>query len=256
MPGRFVFMLFRSQPHGVLAISQPTHAWISGQILRAWDDKLREPLLLAAEQHDVGWLDWETEPTFNPSTGRPHLFREVGAATHAPMWIKGVQRARDAWGTHVALLVSRHGGVIYRRFIDRHRMNEADAAAAQNYLNTQVPIEAAWVRALGLEASELERETGLIAFADTLSLALCGDLKAPLDLEAPVREGDALRMRLAERPGSSFDFVLSPWPFRTNELVAEGEARPLPGRISDELAMRNWMASPNRVTFRARLTRP
>ena len=145
-------MLFRSQSSGVLAISQPTHAWISGQILRTWDDNLREPLLLAAEQHDIGWLDWETEPTFNPSTGRPHLFREVGAATHAPMWTKGVRRARDAWGTHVALLVSRHGGVIYRRFIDRHRMNEADAAAAQNYLDTQAPIEAAWARTLGLES--------------------------------------------------------------------------------------------------------
>ena len=251
-------MLFRSQSSGVLAISQPTHAWISGQILRAWDENLGETLLLAAEQHDVGWLDWETEPTFNPSTGRPHLFREVGAAAHAPMWTKGVQRARDAWGTHVALLVSRHGAVIYRRFMERHRMNEADATAAQNYLNIQAPIEGAWARALGLEASEVEKETGLIAFADTLSLALCGDLKAPLDLEAPGRGGGALRMRLAERPGSSFDFVLSPWPFRTNELVAEGEARPLPnmGRLSDELAMRNWMASPNRVAFRARLTPP
>ena len=28
-------------------------------------------------------------------------------------------------GTHVGLLVSRHGGVIYRRLIDRHRMNDA-----------------------------------------------------------------------------------------------------------------------------------
>ena len=251
-------MLFRSQSSGVLAIRQPTHAWISGQILRAWDENLGETLLLAAEQHDIGWLDWETEPTFNPSTGRPHLFREVGAAAHAPMWTQGVQRARDAWGTHVALLVSRHGGVIYRRFMDRHRMGETDAAAAQNYLNTQAPIEGAWARALGLEASELEKETGLIAFADTLSLALCGDLKAPLDLEVPARGGDALKMRLAERPSSSFDFVLSPWPFRTNELVAEGEARPLPntGRLSDEVAVRNWMASPDRTVFRARLTPP
>jgi Protein of unknown function (DUF3891) len=251
-------MLFRNQSSGVLAISQPTHAWISGQILRAWNENLGEPLLLAAEQHDIGWLDWETEPTFNPSSGLPHLFREVGAATHAPMWTKGVLRAREAWGTHVALLVSRHGGVIYRRFIDRHRINEADAAAAQNYLNTQAPVEAAWAQALGLEASELEKETGLIAFADTLSLALCGELKATLDLEAPGRGGDALRMTLVERPGSSFDFVLSPWPFRTNEVVAEGEARPLPstGRLTDELAMRNWMASPNRVIFRTRLTPP
>jgi hypothetical protein len=248
-------MLFRSQSSGVLAISQPTHAWISGQILRAWDENLGEMLLLAAEQHDIGWLDWETEPTFNPSTGRPHLFREVGAATHAPMWTRGVERARDAWGIHVALLVSRHGGVIYRRFIDRHRMNETDATAAQKYLNTQAPIEDAWAQALGLGASELERETALIAFADSLSLALCGDLKPPLDLEAPGRGGDALRMKLAERPGSSFDFVLSPWPFQTNELAVEGEARRLPktGRLSNEAAMRHWMASLDRVVFRARL---
>jgi hypothetical protein len=248
-------MLFRSQSPRVLAISQPMHAWISGQILRGWEENLGETLLLAAEQHDLGWLDWETEPTFNPATGRPHLFREVGAATHAPMWTKGVERAREAWGTHVALLVSRHGGAIYRRFIDRHRMNEADAAAAQNYLDTQTSAESAWARALGLDGAELQRETGLIVFADTLSLALCGELKAPLDLEGPGR-GEVLRMKLAERPGNSFDFVLSPWPFRTNELTVEGEARPLPdaGRFPDELAMRNWMASPNRTAFRARLT--
>ncbi len=103
-------MLFRSQPSGVLAISQPTHAWISGQILRAWQENLGETLLLAAEQHDIGWLDWETEPTFNPSTGRPHLFREVGAATHAPMWTKGVQRARRLGDPRCsARLASRRG---------------------------------------------------------------------------------------------------------------------------------------------------
>ena len=59
-------MLFRDQPSGALAISQLTHAWISGQILRAWDGTLSETLQLAAEQHDIGWIDWEAEPTFNP----------------------------------------------------------------------------------------------------------------------------------------------------------------------------------------------
>ncbi len=249
-------MLFRSQPSGDLAISQLTHAWISGQILRAWDESLSETLLLAAEQHDIGWIDWETEPAFNAETGRPHLFREIGASAHAPMWVRGVQRALGAWGTHVALLISRHGGVIYRRYTGRHRVGEADAAAAQNYLNAQAPIETAWSRALGLEAAELETETALLAFSDTLSLALCGAMKAPLDLEAPGRGGDALTIRLAERPQRSFDFVLSPWPFRTKEVVVEGEARPLPakGRFSDEDAMKTWLASPERVVFRARLT--
>src|SRR5271170_7316932 len=149
-------MLFRTEPSGVLAVSQPTHAWISGQILRAWHERLDEPLLLAGEQHDIGWLDWEMAPTFNPETRRPHLFREIGAAVHSPMWRQGVERALAAWGPHVALLISRHGGVIYRRYTDRHRISEADAAAAQNYLNAQAPIETAWSRALGLEAAELD----------------------------------------------------------------------------------------------------
>ena len=211
---------------------------------------------MSAEQHDIGWIDWETEPTFNNETGRPHLFREVGASVHAPMWVRGVDRALGAWGTHVALLVSRHGGVIYRRYIDRHRSDAEDAAAAENYLNSQAPIETAWSRTLGLQAAELQKETALIAFSDTLSLALCGELKAPLDLQAPGRGGEPLTLRLAERPQRSFDFVLSPWPFRVNELAVEGEARPLPsaGRFSNEKAMKTWLALPARVVFHGRLT--
>jgi len=75
-------------------------------------------------------------------------------------------------------------------------------------------------------------------------------------LQAPGRGGEALTLALAERPQHSFDFVLSPWPFRVNELVVEGEARPLPpaGRFSTEEAMKTWLALPPRVVFRARLT--
>jgi len=249
-------MLFRTEPSGVLAISQPTHAWISGQILRAWDDAaLGQPLLLAAEQHDIGWLDWETTPTFNPETGRPHLFREIGAAVHSPMWRQGVEHALGAWGAHVALLVSRHGGVIYRRYTDRHRTGEADAAAAQAYLKTQAPIEAAWAKALGLDAAALQKETALIALVDTLSLALCGELKTPIELEAPSAGGGTETLRLIERPGHPFDFILSPWPLGKDVLTVEGEARPLPaaGRFADEAAMRAWLKSPERAIFRARL---
>jgi hypothetical protein len=248
-------MLFRTEPSGVLAVSQPTHAWISGQILRAWDEALGEPLLLAAEQHDIGWLDWETAPTFNSRTGRPHLFREIGAAVHSPMWRQGVERALGAWGAHVALLVSRHGGVIYRRYTDRHRTGEADAAAAHVYLETQAPIETAWAGMLGLHEAALRKETMLVALVDTLSLALCGELKTPLEVEAPNGRGGTETLRLSERPGHSFDFVLSPWPLRKDVLTVEGEARPLPaaGRFANEATMQTWLESPERTMFRARL---
>lgn len=248
-------MLFRTEPSGILAISQPTHAWISGQILGGWEEALGKPLLLAAEHHDIGWLDWETAPTFNPETGRPHLFREIGAAVHSPMWRQGVERALGAWGAHVALLISRHGGVIYRRYTNRHRIGEADAAAAQAFLETQAPIETEWANMLGLDSVTLEKETMLVALVDTLSLALCGELKTPIEVEAPTASGGTETLRLIERPGHPFEFVLSPWPLRQDALTVEGEARPLPavGRFADEAAMRAWLRSPERTVFRARL---
>jgi hypothetical protein len=76
---------------------QPTHPRVVSRADFAhWDTNLGEPLLLAAEQHDIGWIDRETTPTFDPRTGRPHLFRDVGVSVHAPMWSLGVRRALDA----------------------------------------------------------------------------------------------------------------------------------------------------------------
>ena len=248
-------MLFRTQDPGVIAISQLAHAWISGQLLRAWDERLSEPLWLAAEQHDLGWIDWEAAPSFDACTGRPHLFRDVGAATHAPMWAKGVERAAAAWGDHVALLISRHGALIYRGYFRRDRGTPEDVAAVDHYLETEAVRQQAWARRLGLDEAQLKKESGLVAFADALSLALCGDLRAPLDLEAPGRDGEMRKLRLTERAEGAYDFTLSPWPFRERVLTIEGEGRLLPpaGRFEDEANMRRWFAAPERVMFSARL---
>src|SRR4051794_8497751 len=109
-------MMYRQEGDRLLAISQPAHAWIAGRLMRRLDAALSETLLLAGEQHDIGWLDWERSPSFDARDGRPPSFREVGAVIHAPMWTAGVERAFAAWGPQVAWLISRHGGRIYRRF--------------------------------------------------------------------------------------------------------------------------------------------
>jgi hypothetical protein len=123
-------------------------------------------------------------------------------------------------------------------------------------LEAQAPIEAAWSGMLGVDAEVLRRETALVALSDTLSLALCGELKTPIEVEAPNAGGGTEILRLTEQPGHSFDFVLSPWPFRKDVLMVEGEARRLPasGRFADEAAMRTWLQSPERAVFHARLT--
>ena len=65
-------MLLRKENPGVIAIPQLGHAWISGQLARAWGNEKfaapapREVVCLAAEQHDIGWMDWETSPSLKP----------------------------------------------------------------------------------------------------------------------------------------------------------------------------------------------
>ena len=253
-------MLFSDQgstrPPVTLAISQPAHALISGRILGAWAETLHEQVVLAAGQHDIAWLDWEVSPTFDPATGRPHAFRDVGAALHAPMWEQGVDRACAAWGRRVALLVSRHGSTIYQRFNDRHRSagekRAEDERAAEGYLRRHRSMQDGWARALGLDADAVAQDADLLAFADMLSLVLCGALPVPPRLEVAGRI-----IELTPVPGAADTFSLAPWPFIPDDIVFEIEARALPpsGRLADEAGMRAWLADLTRVVARSRLLR-
>ena len=240
-------MMYRDEEQRRLAISQPAHAWISGQLMRRLDLALSETLLLAGAQHDVAWLDWERAPSFDEASGLPPNFRDVRAKVHAPMWVQGVERALAAWGPQVALLISRHGGRIYRRFGIASAGPE-DAAAIADYLAEQAPREAEWAAACGLGGAELERASTLIAFVDALSLAVCGALRAPATLELP-----GAAVSLTQR--APWSLALTPWPFRGEAFVVEGEGRllPAPGRFADAAAMRVWLASPQRAAFATQL---
>jgi len=85
-------MLYRAISEELICITQPTHAWVSGQLARAWGNETfgsfapHEEVCLGAEQHDIGWLKWEAAPTLNPETGHPHSFMEVSPEIHTKLW--------------------------------------------------------------------------------------------------------------------------------------------------------------------------
>src|SRR3546814_16632695 len=68
-------MLFRRDGDETIAITQPSHAWLSGQIVRAWgNDVFAKPVpvedvCLGAELPDIGWSDWDAAPPLNAATG-------------------------------------------------------------------------------------------------------------------------------------------------------------------------------------------
>jgi hypothetical protein len=178
-------MLFKDSPDGSwLAISQPMHALVSGQMLREWGRPpfLRpdpfEEVATACAQHDVAWMGWEADPSLDPATGRPTLFRHLGARLHAPMWAEGVERANAAWGPWVGLLVSRHGSRIYAAYQGRHHpcggVADADDDAVAAYHRQQAVLRAAHDRDAAddvVHAEHLQAAAGEIGKRDAFDCA-------------------------------------------------------------------------------------
>ena len=252
-------MLFRELADGSwLAVSQPMHALVSGQMARAWGapgfarPEPFEDIATACAQHDVAWMDWEAAPTFDPATGRPTQFRQVGAKDHAPMWAAGVRRALAAWGPWVGLLVSRHGSRIYAAYQDRHRVSEADTAAAETYQREQGALRADLMARLGVTEAQLEEAAALVAVTDALSLAACGGI-ATLGWSglAPLAGGGEVPLKLEEGDGV---MTVAPWPFAVPEVLLQWTGRRFaPGtRWTEAEAMRrDYAAAPlERVTAR------
>lgn len=253
-------MLLRTLPDGSrLAVSQPMHALVSGQMARAWGapgfalpDPFEE-VVTACAQHDVAWMGWETAPTLDPSTGLPHVFRAVGASHHAPMWADGVARALAAWGPWVALLVSRHGSLIYGSYTDRHQLDPADAEAVAHYLDTQAVLQRDLAAGLGASPARVETASALVAVTDALSLAVCGGIETMGGVgRAPMADGGRTKLELAESDGV---LRISPWPFRPAEVTLHWQARRLDGaaRWSEAAAMQAALAAAPSVALSARL---
>ena len=225
-------MLLREEGDAVVCIGQPAHAWLSGQIARAWALDPVEPweaVCLAAEQHDVGMSDWDVAPELNPGTGLPYSFTEMPLAAHLPLWTAAPLRML-AQSRYAALLVSMHGTALYE-MRDLDELEETDAYAVRGYLSAQRELQERL--GAGLDRDGLRRNQRLIWVWDFLSLGLC------LRWEGRSVEGIALR------PGT-----IEPWPFGKRSVSFAIEGRRLEGRFDDEQQMRAALERAPWVTLR------
>lgn len=240
-------MLLRHDDRGVLAIGQASHAWLSGQLARAWGNARfpppmpREEVCLAAEQHDVGMAMWDLEPTLNPRTGLPHSFLEMPLATHLELWSAAPGRLITQC-RYAALLVSMHGSRLYRRR-DLKALSEADAEAVLGYLAAQERFQAELTDSLAgdplalatAQERSLERNSQLLWTWDVLSLAICLGERSRAVSAVPTSEGE-IEMQLWTAD-SEDRVLLHPWPFQSGVIAVRCEGRRLSGSHDSEHAL-------------------
>ena len=261
-------MLLRKDGLDVIAIPQPSHAWLSGQLARAWGNQSfaapvpREELCLAAELHDIGWLSWEEAPLLDAGTGLPQEFFKVPPKSHIALWREGVRRA-GIFGHYCALLVSLHADTIYGRYFDFGKARPEDAEAVRAFLDEQHRFQARAAAALraspeiGEQASPeaVERNRLLIAALDWISLDICWGVTTEKTIpDVPVagdqRTGLSLRPRGGRDDLVLDDLILDPWPFRAASLAVRAEGKRLRERFSTQDDLRRALdeAEPVLVT--------
>jgi hypothetical protein len=221
-------MLIRPEPDGsFLAIGQASHAWLSGQLARAWGNERFGPVqpweevCLGAEQHDVGWAEWDLDPKIDPATGRPHTFISLPLPEKIELW-SGAARKMLSQSRYAALLVSMHGTALYERVPPD---DPDELQLVQDFLDEQHALQAEW--AAGLDADQVRRNQQLVFAWDYISLALCLNW-APADVEdVPTANGTPVTLQLSE------DGELDPWPFRDERVDLKVEGRRLEGSFEE-----------------------
>ena len=232
-------MLVRPEAAGLLVIGQASHAWLSGQLARAWGNDSyerpcpREEVCLAAEQHDVGMSEWDLAPKLDAATGRPQSFMEMALEDHLQLWSAAPSKLLSQ-NRYAALLVSLHGCALYERR-DLSRLTPSEANAVRGYLSRERARQERLIELLDADRAQVARNQRLVFAWDGLSLALCLGWSDHVAANVPAA-GDAcadIRLTPVARnaPGH---FLADPWPFEAPEVVVRCEGRRLAARHATE----------------------
>jgi Protein of unknown function (DUF3891) len=256
-------VVLRRDDQGVIAIGQPSHAWLSGQLARAWGnsrfgevDPLEE-VCLAAEQHDIGMAVWDLAPALNPDTGLPQSFFEMALATHMLLWRFGPRRVLPQ-SRYAALLVSMHGARLYeRRNLERLAPDQANAVRA--FLGEQREFQDRLLRSLRADPataaaaapSVVARNSDLIWTWDLLSLALCLDWAPQRVSGVPTVDGVA-ELQLTAEGGA---LKLDAWPFAADTVTVSCEGKRLTQPVESDQLLQEALASAPWETVRFELRR-
>ena len=249
-------MLVRAEPDGVLTIGQASHAWLSGQLARAWGNERFEPpepreeVCLAAEQHDIGMSEWDLAPRRDGATGRPLSFTEMALADHLKLWSHAPTKLLSQ-SRYAGLLVSMHGCALYeQRDLTRASPSEADAVRA--YLDHERAWQAALIELIGADPAQVRRNQRLVFTWDGLSLALCLRWRDHVARAVPAAGASSADLRLRPLGAEPAErFTVDPWPFADAEVTVYCEGRRLKGSYASEQELHTALerAAPERLMF-------
>jgi hypothetical protein len=250
----------------VLAISQPAHAWVSGQLARQWGNEYFpsfapiEPLCYAAEQHERGFLEWERLPTLNPKSGLPHTFENIPLSLDVALRKKSILELNA---------VSRYASLVTSLYFAKAASKQSPAGSNEDrkkiaeFLEEQQALQRELLGSLrndpylrsACSGRAIEYNRKLLAAWDQLSVELCRnpDCKFSINDVPTVLEGSC-KLSVTPVDPNSKEIRLEPWPFSKPRVELTCEGQVLDRRFTSEAELRTYLKGARRVSVTYTLT--
>lgn len=246
-------MIRREETGTIWVIHQMAHAYIAGLIAKHWVGsgamtfEPREELLIAALNHDAGWLTAEDHPSVN-ADGQPHTFTEMPLDVHFDIWEQSIS-AVHRQNRYAALLTVQHCLALYEMrlkfladppddraridvFMTRWRVWRDQLTAAL----TDHPRYGLYVR-----PETLARNLRLLQVWDYLSLVLCMSpvFEQTLD-DVPLSETHRVTIHIAGNGQRSM--ALDPYPLDTPLTLWIDARQVIGGPFEDDAGLQAALA--------------
>jgi len=159
-------VIVRILPESIQLVTQPDHAQLAGRIMEeclplAMHGR-RASILLAAAEHDNGWIEEDAAPAVD-AEGHVVDFITAPLSVRHGVWPRAIARlAGDPWA---AALVAQHAITVYDRF-------RVEPEWTTFFAEMEVARDA-MVRASGLPLQDLATDYPYVRLADLISLTFC-----------------------------------------------------------------------------------
>ena len=195
-------MIRTAYDDGWLLISQPAHAWLSGQMAQQWGNDAVDPpqpypaVMLGTTLHDAGWMMADSEPTLNQN-GEPLNFIELTFEAGEPMYRRGVTHVMDI-DPYAGILANRHVQNIQRSRATYGRDPVEVVQPMLDALEAQVQATVEQLRdhptyGTFLSDNTLRHNYQILRTCDLLSLFLCGGISVRDIPEVSLRYGEPVQ---------------------------------------------------------------
>ena len=244
----------------VRLICQHDHARAAGTIARNWigieslpspPDELREKVLFAIDNHDVGWCRPDATPRWDEMTKLPYSFFGITADKAVEIWSEGID-ACASFHPLSGCLVSIH----FSSLAEGGRRGAPGEVS--KVLNGFIHAESKRQKMLDaliepVHKGAIENSVSLLRVCDTLSLLACRapEITPPDDAVHPLKQS-GLKVKTANVD----DLEISPWPFSGDSIKLRMPGLVLPGEyFADEKELAEALPLAEPIVFSSVLRR-